>query len=228
MIAACGPLHAQRPTTTFGLQVKPVIPFSFFETIATAQRENLSGDLRLEGGFAFGMTVRTGITNSISLETGIGQITRRFAFTLRNDTSGYSDQGQVRYIGYEIPLAALVYVRLGERSWMNGSLGGSFDFYPSDAQKDLEYGRVYVYRNRWVQLGLLGNLGVEYRTERSGTFYLGATYHRPFTDMATADLTWYTNTFFPYTMRTTLDGGYLTIDLRYYFHEDSGRRRVWQ
>jgi hypothetical protein len=27
-------------------------------------------------------------------------------------------------------------------------------------------------------------------------------------------------------MRTPLDGGYLTLDLRYYFHEDPEKRKV--
>lgn len=55
----------------------------------------------------------------------------------------------------------------------------------------------------------------------SGYFYLGATFHRPFGEMAKADVTWldrYTG-LTPYRMSTFLSGSYLTVDLRYYFHE---------
>jgi hypothetical protein len=73
---------------------------------------------------------------------------------------------------------------------------------------------------------VVGNVGVEYRSERSGYFYLGATYHRPFNEMATADLTWYDAIFFPTTLRTALDGSYLTLDVRYFFHEAPDKTRT--
>jgi hypothetical protein len=214
--------------TTFGIQIKPVLPLDFFDPLTTVERPHLQGFVELKGGFAFGMNIRVGLTNTFSLETGIGQITRNYAFGLANDTSGYVDSDQVRYVGYEIPLSALVYIRLGERTYMNTSLGVSLDMYPSDVQRDLEEGRIYIFRNSWLQTGLLGNLGVEYRTERSGIFYLGATYHRPFNTMATAQLTYYDrrSSFFPYDMLVELDGSYLTVDLRYYFHEDPDRTRI--
>ena len=98
--------------------------------------------------------------------------------------------------------------------------------YRSDVQRDLEEGRIYRYYRNWIQAGVVGNLGVEYRTEKSGTFYLGATFHRPFNDMALAEFTYYGPNFFPYSLSTMLDGSYLTVDLRYYFHEDPDRNSI--
>jgi hypothetical protein len=218
-------LFAQQGVTTFGLQVKPVFALPYFETTTEFDRTALTGSIELNGGMAFGMSVRKGLTRTISIETGIGQIQRRYGFSLSNDTSGYSESSTIRYVGYEIPLTALVYIRTGERSYMNAALGFSADMYPSDAQQELEEGFIYLFRNQWVQLGVVGNLGWEYRTEKSGIFYIGATFHRPFGDMAIADLTYWDvdNGFFPYRMRGGLDGGYLTLDLRYYFHEDPER-----
>ena len=37
------------------------------------------------------------------------------------------------------------------------------------------------------------------------------------------DLTYYGENFFPYTMRTELQGSYLTVDIRYFFHEEADR-----
>jgi hypothetical protein len=44
--------------------------------------------------------------------------------------------------------------------------------------------------------------------------------------MATVDLTWYDASFLPTVMRTTLDGSYLTVDLRYFFHEAPDKART--
>ena len=216
---------AQQGVTTFGMQVKPVFPLPYFDPSLGLERTDLTGSIALEGGLAFGMNVRIGLTKTISLETGLGQITRRYAFSLANDTSGYTEAGQVRYVGYELPVTALVYIRMGEQVYMNTSLGLAADFYPSDVQQDLEEGRIFIFRNNWAQLAVLGNLGVEYRTYKSGIIYLGATFHRPFNTMAVADLTYYGPNFFPYTMRGELNGSYLTVDLRYYFDEDPERVR---
>ncbi len=227
--AVSGRLSAQAGVTTFGVQVKPVVPLDFFDPVSTATRPSLTGTVELTGGYGFGMSVRVGISNTFSLETGIGQIQRRYRFGLVNDTSGYSETDNLRYIGYEVPVTGLVYIRLGQRSWMNAALGFSIDLYPSDAQRDIAKGRIYVFRTNWAQVGVLGNLGVEYRTEKSGIFYIGGTFHRPFNPMAQADLTYYyfgQPSFQYYTTSTTLSGSYLTVDLRYYFHEDPDRTRA--
>ncbi len=221
-------LLAQAGVTTFGLQVKPVIPFSFFEPATHLQRENLSSTLELQGGLAMGMVVRTGLSKTISLEVGIDQITRRYDFTLQNDTNGYTDGGQLRFVGYEMPVVCLVYIRLGERTWMNNAMGLSMDFYPGDAQKELAFGQAYFFRRNWAQAGVVGNIGVEYRTLKSGYFYFGATFHRPFGSMAQADVTWLDKyrSYQPYKMSTLLSGSYLTVDLRYFFHEDPDKARL--
>ena len=103
-LCAGGTAAAQRGVTTFGLQVKPVFPLDYFDPITTMEREHLTGTVELTGGYAFGMSVRVGLTNTISLETGLGQIQRRYSFSMTNDTSGYTDGSDVRYVGYEIPV----------------------------------------------------------------------------------------------------------------------------
>lgn len=226
LLFGSSPVIAQRGVTTFGIQVKPVIPFSFFEPVTTLGREDLHATLELQGGLSFGMLVRTGITKSVSMEVGIDQITRRYDFHMVNDTSGYDDQGSLRYVGYEVPVMCLVYIRLGERTWMNNALGFSFDLYPGDVKKELSYAQAYLFRRNWAQMGVVGNLGVEYRSPKAGYFYIGATFHRPFGDMAQLNATWLDRYqgLRPYSMTAMLSGSYLTLDLRYFFHEDPERR----
>lgn len=228
VIAAHPGAWGQAGVTTFGLQFKPVIPFGFFEPVTTFQRPHVNATLELNGGQAFGMLVRTGLSKSISLEVGLDQITRRYQFTMANDSAGYNDSGSLRYVGYELPVTCLVYIRLGERAWMNNAIGASIDFYPSDAHKELPSAQAYLFRRNWAQIGVVGNMGVEYRTEKSGYFYLGATFHRPFGDMAQADATWLDRYagYRPYRMSTMLSGSYLTLDARYFFHEDPDKVRL--
>lgn len=219
---------AQQGVTTFGLQVKPVFALPYFDPLTEMRAPALTGTVELQGGMVYGMSIRVGLTQMISIETGIGQIQRRYTFGLANDTMGYREEGQVRYVGYEIPLTALAYIRTGERSYMNAALGFSADLYPSDVTQQLNGGYIYMYRNQWAQLGIVGNVGWEYRTAKSGIFYLGATFHRPFGDMAVADLTFWDerNRLYPYhRLRGGLSGSYVTADLRYYFHEDPSRVR---
>ncbi len=223
------PLHAQRAVTTFGLRLKPVVPFTYFEKDAEARAEHVRYTLSLEGGFAFGMNVRIGLTNTISLETGLGQMQRRFRYTVENDTSGYAEAAPIRYTGYELPVMGLVFIRLGEKTWMNTALGASLDFYPSDVEGLLQNGSIYIFRRHWAQGSVIGNLGFEYRSDKSGIFYLGATYHRPFNELALADISYIYYGPPSRTARTerlSVAGSYLTLDLRYYFHEDPDKRRL--
>lgn len=228
LVLGFGPAWAQQGVTTFGLQVKPVIPFGVFERETTIDRSPLAATLELRGGLAYGMVVRTGLSKSISLEVGLSQITRRYDFGMTNDTNGYADQGSVRFVGYELPVTCLVYIRLGERSWMNNALGFSVDMYPGDAKKELPLAQAYLFRRNWAQAGVVGNIGVEYRTDNSGYFYLGATFHRPFGAMAQADVTWLDRYagYRPYKLTTDLSGAYLTVDFRYFFHENPDKARL--
>lgn len=218
-------IQAQVGVATLGIQAKPVIPFTFFDPVTRLDVPPLNGSVELTGGFAFGMMVRAGITKSISIETGINQITRRFDVGLANDTNGYAIRDELRFIGYEVPVLGMVYIRLGEHTWMNNALGFSADLYPSDAERRQEYSSVYLARKDWLQIGLVANIGVEYRTPRSGWFYLGATYHRPFGDIAQAELTWLDDLGFGTTIRAGIPGSYLTADLRYFFHNDPSKAR---
>lgn len=229
MLASSMLCSAQAGVATLGIQLKPVVVLDYFDPSVQAEQEHLRTVMDLRGGYAFGMTVRVGITNMITLETGLGSMRRNYDFRITNDTSLYDGIGTVRYTGYELPITGMVYLRLGEHTWMNTALGASMDFYPSDVEAVIEEGSVYIFRRNWAQVSVLGNLGLEYRTPKSGTFYVGATYHRPFNDLALADLRW--NYYGPpvartYTQRVSLSGSYLTVDLRYYFHEDPDRRKL--
>jgi hypothetical protein len=222
-------LRAQVGVTTFGFQIKPIIPFSFLDPVLELNDNgSLSGSYELKGGLSFGMVIRVGLTKSLSIETGISQIRRRYNWQIMNDTAGYNESSELRWTGYELPVKALVYIRMTERIYMNNALGFSVDMYPSNVVRNVEDGQAFMYRskNSWAQLGVVANVGAEYRTDKSGIIYLGATLHRPFTDMARAQLVWQDENLTPYPFEDAMNGSYLTIDIRYFFHEDPDKLKL--
>jgi len=63
-------LFAQQGVTTFGMQIKPIIPLDFFEPLTELNHQGediLSGSFRLTGGRTFGMSVRRTTIRPISL-----------------------------------------------------------------------------------------------------------------------------------------------------------------
>ena len=224
---------SQKDVTTFGVQVKPIVPSKFFNSGAqTISQEYLTVDMTPKLGWNFGMLMRMGFTDMFSLETGINVVRRNYnlnAYDVEFDTNLELDY---TFSGYEVPVQILVYVKLGDHLWMNASGGVSFDTYPSNAFStndavvdtlvlDIEQ---RTFRRSWVQMAVLANYGFEYRTKDRGYWYLGASYHRPFSDMATTEVTYMRNTV-PEVVLADLSGSYLTVDLRYFFHEDPDRKR---
>ncbi len=223
---------AQEGVLTFGVQFRPLIPNEFVNFRAEeAQGEGITGIWEPRPSLNFGGVVRYGISRSISMETGINLVRRNYRVRMIADDLGLNETVSNAFVGYEIPVQAMYYVQLGDKLWMNASGGLSIDMYPSNtfsaenAQRDTAFYQIeqFTQRNSWLQLSVSANYGFEYRTKDKGYFYLGATYHQPFSDMAFSEavIRWQGG------LRraiTPLSGTYFTIDLRYFFHEDPERR----
>lgn len=223
-------VFAQKNVTTFGVQIKPVIPLSFIgaseETIID---NNTSFTLTPRSGYSFGMVARHGFTKMLSIESGINFTTRKFDITIQD--GNFSGQTDIKFVTYDIPLVALLYIQLGEQMYMNAAFGASIDFLPSDWESSGTYFRHASFRKEWIIPSMLANIGFEYRTIDKGYFYLGASYHRPFRDFTTTNVAYYNEANnvnningFDALASFNLDGSYLTLDLRYFFHEDPIRK----
>lgn len=221
---AASPVFAQQGMLTVGLQVRPLIPSSFFIDEAEITEGDVNASLSPKGGYSFGMMVRYGFSDLFAMETGINFISRNYNRSYSRESLGFVEEGDITFVGYEIPILAMVYVRLGERTYMNVATGPSLDFFPSDVETASQELLVYFFREGWIRPALAANLGFEFRTEKSGIFYLGATYHRPFGNMVVADFTHYENQVPTSSVRMDLSGTYLTLDLRYYFHSDPDKK----
>jgi hypothetical protein len=226
-------MRAQQGVTTFGVQFKPMIPSAFFETGPVSfNTEELNMTLSPLFGVNFGCVVRKGLTPLWSIETGINLVQRNYEIKFEHEHLPVAEKMGYRFIGYEIPLQGLLYMRLGKQLFVNASGGVSIDLYPSNVETSNGYFVDTVafdfyqktIRQRWVQTSILANLGFEWRTKDAGYFYLGASYHRPFDEIAYVYGEMLIDTD-PTTVVYPVSGNYLTIDLRYFFHEDPESRR---
>ena len=209
---------AQMNVTTVGFQFKPIFSSSMFGTGPIDITEN-NIDYRIlpKSGFSAGMLIRRGISSRISIEGGLSYVKRNYDLTITDGE--FSELSDFKIIGYELPITGLVYIPLSQRLYMNAAFGFSFDFFPSDISTRDSYFEHYGARTEWVIPGMIANLGWELRTEKSGYFYLGASYHQPFDDIYTSLISY--EQFGKYEdVSAQLKGNYLTLDVRYFFHEE--------
>lgn len=214
IISTC--LSAQEKVVTVGFQYKPIFSSAFFKTgPIDIEQNNVNFNISPQSGYCFGMVIRKGITSQISIETAINYIKRNYELSISEGS--FKGESDFSIIGYEIPFQGLVFIRLSEHIYMDAATGISMDFFPSDIfTQDISYFKNKGYRTSWVIPSLIANIGWEYRTPKSGYFYLGASYHRPFTNIYTSEVTYLpTNEI----IVSKLSGNYMTVDLRYFFHE---------
>jgi len=226
LLISSSTVSAQEKVITAGIQFKPIFSSNFFNTGPENDSENnVQFTITPKSGYCIGMVIRRGITNIISFESGINYVKRNFAIEVSDPDSSYKGDSDFGIVGYEIPVQGLVFIQLSDQIFMDVALGASLDFYPSDIKTSGNRYEHYSARQSWFSPAVLANLGWEYRTEKSGYFYLGASFHRPFSNSFTSIIQ-YQNREKPYPEgRMDLQGNYLTFDLRYFFHSDPEKRK---
>lgn len=222
-------VQAQKDVWTFGVGFKPIIPSNLFQAgEESTERNEITYTLNQRLGYSFGGVIRAGFTDWLSLETGINYVRRNFSASVENP-SVFSDTNTFRLIGYELPVLGMVYVKLADQMFMDVAFGLSLDMYPTNiSSSDSPQFAQVATRRRWIQPGLLANVGWEFRTKSSGYFYVGASYHRPFQSIYLSEQHYVDDP--DYTISNPaligITGNYLTIDLRYFFHEEPKEKKV--
>lgn len=214
-------IKAQQEITTFGLQFKPILSSEIINTGPQSLKEG-AVDFTIEPnqGFSFGMVIRKGFNQQFSFETGINYTRRNFNLNITNDTLNFNGKSDFSYVIYEIPVLALIYVQMGRNVYLNTAFGFAANFLPSSWESNDSYFNHFSQRESWMVPSLLANIGTEYRTYDKGYFYLGFSYHRPFTNITRAGVGYVENRLEKEAAFFDITGNYLTIDLRYFFHED--------
>lgn len=222
-----GQVKKQRVPSYFGLQVKPIFPTRFIGSPVLEIRSGEGDDLfitssiRQKMGYSFGGTVRVGITKLIAFETGINFNQRNFDLEMAVPDSSIYGVNDLSFISYDIPVNALFYIRLAEKWYMNASLGAAVTFAPTSVKADSNPRGLHYFQHTGlveskVGLEMNANIGFEFRTEKSGFFYLGGSARVPikplFTFVADHKYKGYRTIVYD-----DVDGSYLSIDFKYFF-----------
>jgi hypothetical protein len=210
-------LLAQQNIITVGIQYKPVFTVDLLsQKDKTVLQNGVNFSIGLNSGFAAGMVIRRGITDTYSIEGGINYVKR--TYEMKVSEGNVSEQSKFRIISYEIPVSGLIYIHLSEQFYMNASLGIAADMFASDVTTLGSFVRMYSLRKSVINAGVIANLGWEFRTEKAGYFYLGASYHNPFSDIYLTRMEYDNNTT-QEAVEIPLSGTYFTLDVRYFFPE---------
>ena len=205
----------------FGLQFKPLIAGDFLgSSQLKLNNEQFFAVVNQKFGYSFGANVRIGLTKLISLETGINQVVRNYTIDYSIPDSNLYAQNDIGFLNYDIPLNALIYIQLSDKIFMNASLGGSMVYNPTDVATKLalQGGNVFIQEGRrFSKLGfeMNANFGGEYRTEKSGIFYVGISGRipvKPIYEIAAV----YERQAYSKKATGNLIGTYISFDFRYY------------
>lgn len=212
----------ERFPSYFGIQVRPVFPTRFIgESSASFLKDGFSTTISQKVGYSFGGTVRAGITKLIAFETGINFTQRNFNIDMSIADSNVFATNDLSFIQYDIPLNALIYVQLSEKFFMNASLGVALNFKPSDVGVLTLPGGSFSFThtgrvNSLATVDLNANFGFEYRTEKSGFFYIGGSARVPFSPLFTL-VSQYKYDGYKTTIYGDVDGSFLSVDFKYFF-----------
>jgi len=218
---------AQNSKTTFGLQYKPIIPAAYFNAADLSKSSaSYNFNLNLKYSNSFGMVIRHQINKTFSIESGLNYTQRNFKLSITNSTINLADFTAFGMRSYEFPIQLLTYVRASENWYLNIAFGISHNVLASDIFSYGEEKNNFFFQNTYRRSGgyraLLANLGMEYRTESKGYYYVGASLHKPWEKIGRIYPEYDDKTnIFNEDKEFYLDmlSNFITIDFRYFFAE---------
>lgn len=209
--------HAQENALMMaGFHYKPIFPSIFFGTgTQSVTKSDISFSISQKYSWCAGMLIRRKFNKRFSVESGINYVKRNFMLVI-TDLS-FTGKSDFTIVGYEIPVQLLIFLQASKRGYLNTSMGLSTDMYASNIRTSDSYFIHNSRRNGTFHFSALANLGYEYRTEKSGCFYIGSSYHLPFKFNFQSTVRYIPK---KEIVRMNLRGNYISFDFRYYFHED--------
>ncbi|MDD3876438.1 MAG: hypothetical protein PHT69_07435 [Bacteroidales bacterium] len=207
----------KKEKSAFGFQIKPIIPSGVFRIVTSEiLQDNVLFKVEPQTGYSLGATIRFGISRRFAVQTDINYIKRNFTFSV-TDSSFYSEI-DLRIVSYEIPILATHFVRLSQNLYMGQTLGLSFQFLPTNLYSKNEYINQLSLKRWFMSTSFVANVGFEWRTENSGYFYIGPTYHMYFNHMFNTKIEYKNALQETKTAYTKLEGNYFGIIGRYVFN----------
>ena len=208
----------------FGFQFRPLIPLSLVgDRPFDLEEDGFNTTVSSKFGYNYGAVVRFGITKTLAIETGLSYTKRNYQLDHSVPDSNLTAVNTIGFVNYDIPANLLVYIKLGRELFMNASLGGSLNFYPSNVRTlENPFGKhLFIFEGRrggFFSTDINANVGFEYRTERSGFFYLGISGKLPIQPIfiIASEYRYDTQSKVAFGV---VDGATFSIDLKYFFHK---------
>jgi hypothetical protein len=165
----------------FGFQARMIVPSNMVgPNSLTLTKDYFTTTIEQKTGYAFGGVVRLGLSELISIETGLNYIQRFYGFTMQRTDSNIVSTNTMRFIHYDIPVSAVINVKLTKSIFANALLGVALQNKPSSVgiidnpkgkHEFFHMGLVDIHKK--ISFDLMTGAGFEYRTKKSGVFYLG-------------------------------------------------------
>ena len=212
----------QNPPSYFGLQVRPIFPTNFIgDSELKLSKDGFESTLSKKVGYSFGATVRVGLTKTLALETGINYTQRQYNQVMSVADSNSFATNTLTFVEYDIPLNALVYIKLADSWFMNASVGFALTYKPTDVETYNAPGGNHSFTHIGLTRSKVGidanaNIGFEFRTEKDGFFYLGASARVPFAPVFDyiAQYHWEDTHL---TIIGEFDASFMSVDFKYFF-----------
>lgn len=218
---------SQKGLTQFGFQYKPILPIEVLNVENLSLTNNdFSANVAQQYGFNFGGIIRWNILKSVSLESGVNYVKRNFKYTTNVQSTNQASEGSFGIVGYEVPIKGMVNVRINDKSYINVSTGISTSWTASNVASTTEDDLFYqIAFTKKMNLALIANVGYEFRSREAGTYYLGVSLNNPFQSLGLIDVVYDEFNQQKQTITGELQGSYVTLDLRYYFHEKKEKKK---
>jgi hypothetical protein len=182
----------------FGFDVGALVPINYFGAGPLELNESNSLiTLSSKIGYQFGMVMKTNYSDRFCIENGIYFYRRNFKLNGRSDhiNGATKDSSDFGYVSYGIPIKGMIYIQLDKNVFLSTSIGASLDFYASAVASKGKQNYIYHIsdRARWINGAITADLGVEWRNEKNGSFYIGAGVNIPISVIAVTKLKYYYN-----------------------------------
>lgn len=212
---------SQDRKTAFGLQFKPLTEGGFIgSSQLNLKNEVFQSVFNQKQGRSFGAILRFPIWKNLYIETGLAQIKRNYTVNYKTLDSNFIASKDLSFISHDIPVNALVFIKITDQFYINTALGISLVHNPSNVASQIKYGDRVLFKAEGRKRSSFAvefnvNAGVEYRNTKYGNFYIGANGRiplKPIFDVATM----YQNNNIKELLYGSLTGTYVALDFRYF------------
>lgn len=235
-ILCLGQVFAQNDKSSnayFGIQYKPLMAANFIgKSTMTLKDSSFESTFNQNLGYSLGGIVRVQLGKNIAIETGINQVKRNYTVSYASLDSNKTATKSLSFMSFDIPVNALFFVKMSEKFYLNTSMGPSIVFNPSNVASQVAYNKYTLFkaegrRKSTFSAELNANIGFEYRTKKSGFFYIGSSARIPFTSIFNVATMYETNGT-KHIQYGSINGTYLSLDFRYFFSNNKTKESIFQ